>query len=234
MVNTDSLVEVPLTSSDTDDAQALVAEAGWNQTAADWRIFLNLGRALSARARDGALVGTAATLPYAGGFGWISMLLVPKAWRRQGIGTRLLNRCVETLRELNSILMFDATPAGREVYRRLGFCDVWPITHWRRAAADFGRDATNVRPLEDAINSSLRAISIARQPAGARHAPGYVSFGLLRNDSNSTIHPTPCRHFAATVDATEALYAEFNTTVQHLKKPAMMGGVFCLPRGPFW
>jgi ribosomal protein S18 acetylase RimI-like enzyme len=150
MVNTEPLVLVPLTGSDIDDAQALVAEAGWNQTPADWHIFLKLGQALSARTHDGTLVGTAATLPYAGGFGWISMVLVAKAWRRRGIGTRLLNRCVELLRELTSIPMLDATPAGREVYRHLGFRDLWPITRWRRAAAvDSGREATNVRMLED-------------------------------------------------------------------------------------
>jgi GNAT superfamily N-acetyltransferase len=145
-----------------DDAQALVAEAGWNQTPADWRIFLELGQALSARARDGTLVGTAATLSYAGGFGWISMVLVAKAWRRQGIGTLLLNRCVETLRELRSIPMLDATPAGREVYQRLGFRDVWPITRWRRATAvDFGRDATTVRSLEDRDWSKVVSLDTA-------------------------------------------------------------------------
>jgi ribosomal protein S18 acetylase RimI-like enzyme len=162
MVNTEPLVIVPLTSSDMDDAQALVAEAGWNQTPADWHIFLELGQVLCARAHDGTLVGTAATLPYAGGFGWISMLLVDKAWRRRGIGTRLLNRCVETLRELSFIPMLDATPAGREVYRRLGFRDVWPITRWRRAAAvDFGGDATNVRPLEDRDSAKVVTLDTA-------------------------------------------------------------------------
>jgi GNAT superfamily N-acetyltransferase len=150
MENTEPLAIVPLTSSDIGDAQALVAEAGWNQTPADWRIFLELGRALGARAHDGTLVGTAATLPYAGGFGWISMVLVTKAWRRRGIGTMLLNRCAEMLRESSLIPMLDSTPAGREVYRHLGFRDLWPITRWRRAAAvDSGTDATNVRLLED-------------------------------------------------------------------------------------
>jgi GNAT superfamily N-acetyltransferase len=139
-----------LTSSDIDDAQVLVAEAGWNQTPEDWRIFLELGRAWSARVQDGTLVGTAATLPYGGGFGWLSMVLVAQAYRRQGIGTRLLNRCIEALRELNSNPMLDATPAGREVYRSLGFRDLWPITRWRRqAAVDGETDATNVRLLQD-------------------------------------------------------------------------------------
>jgi GNAT superfamily N-acetyltransferase len=78
------------------------------------------------------------------------MVLVAKAWRRRGIGTTLLNRCVDTLRELSSIPMLDAVPTVREVYRRVGFRDVWPITRWRRAAAlDLGNGATNVRLLED-------------------------------------------------------------------------------------
>jgi GNAT superfamily N-acetyltransferase len=145
-----------------EDAQALVAEAGWNQTPADWHIFLNLGQALSARADDGTLVGTAATLPYTGGFGWISMVLVAKAWRRQGIGTRLLNRCVELLRELSSIPMLDATPAGREVYLRLGFRDLWSMTRWRRAAAvDSRSDATNVRLLEDRDSAQVVTLDTA-------------------------------------------------------------------------
>jgi ribosomal protein S18 acetylase RimI-like enzyme len=105
---------------------------------------------LGARAHDGTLVGTAATLPYAGGFGWISMVLVAKAWRRRGIGTMLLNQCIEMLRASSLIPMLDATPAGREVYRHLGFRDLWPITRWRRAAAvDSGAGATNVRLLEE-------------------------------------------------------------------------------------
>jgi GNAT superfamily N-acetyltransferase len=145
-----------------DDAQALVAEAGWNQTPADWDIFLTLGQVLSARAREGTLVGTAATLPYAGGFGWISMVLVSKAWRRRGIGTRLLNRCVEMLRGLNSIPMLDATPAGREVYRRLGFRDLWPITRWRRApAGDSGTGAIKVRLLEDRDSAQVVTLDTA-------------------------------------------------------------------------
>jgi GNAT superfamily N-acetyltransferase len=162
MVNTERLIIFPMTSSDIDDAQALVAETGWNQTTADWRIFLELGRALCFRAREGTLVGTAATLPYAGGFGWISMVLVAKSWRRRGIGTRLLNLCVETLRELTLVPMLDATPAGREVYRRLGFCDLWPITRWRRApAVDSGTDVTNVRLLKDRDLSKIVALDTA-------------------------------------------------------------------------
>ena len=76
-----------LTPSELADAEALVREAGWNQVAADWRIFLELGTVYAARAGDGRVVATAATLPYGGRFAWISMVLVAgdiaaAAWRR--------------------------------------------------------------------------------------------------------------------------------------------------------
>lgn len=125
--------EMPLAESDLQAAQELVAEAGWNQNAADWRIFLDLGRAFAVKDEGGRLAATAATLPYPSGFGWISMVLVSGPFRRQGIATRLLQRCIGALREAGMVPVLDATPAGREVYRPLGFRDGWAITRWRGA-----------------------------------------------------------------------------------------------------
>jgi hypothetical protein len=42
------------------DAEALVAEAGWNQVGVDWRIFLERGTVYAVRA-DGRVIATAAT-----------------------------------------------------------------------------------------------------------------------------------------------------------------------------
>ena len=59
-----------LSLADLADAEALVAEAGWNQIAADWRMFLHFGTVYAVR--DGArVIATAATLPY-GRCAWIS------------------------------------------------------------------------------------------------------------------------------------------------------------------
>jgi GNAT superfamily N-acetyltransferase len=129
-----SLSEVPLSEHELENAQALVTEAGWNQNAADWRIFLELGRAFAVKDAAGRLAATAATLPYPSGFGWISMVLVSAPFRRQGIATRLLERCIGSLREAGMVPVLDATPAGREVYRPLGFRDGWAITRWRAAS----------------------------------------------------------------------------------------------------
>ena len=94
-------------------------EAGWNQVAADWEIFRALGTVYAARA-GGRVVATAATLPY-GEFAWISMVLVAGEQRRRGLGTRLLKRCIAAFDEPGRVPVLDATPAGRPLYRALGF-----------------------------------------------------------------------------------------------------------------
>ena len=121
-----------LAPGDLGDAEALVAEAGWNQVAADWRIFLGLGTVYAIR--DGAcVIATAATLPYGRTCAWISMVLVAATHRRQGLATRLLRRCIDDILAAGLVPVLDATPAGRAVYRPLGFQDAWGFA--RLAAA---------------------------------------------------------------------------------------------------
>jgi len=151
----------PLDGADLDGAQALVAESGWNQVRADWELFTGLGAAFKVLRADGEVAATAATLPYSG-FGWISMVLVAKSQRRMGIATALLEHCIAHLRDRSLVPVLDATPAGREVYRPLGFHDGWPITRWRRqtpraasldasaSASAASASAVEVLPLRDA------------------------------------------------------------------------------------
>jgi GNAT superfamily N-acetyltransferase len=122
-----------LRASDLADAEALVAGAGWNQTADDWRVFLAQGK-LHAVRDGGRVIATAATLPYGGRFGWISMVLVQKDYQRRGIARNLLQRCVDELSGAGLVPVLDATPAGREVYRQMGFQDSWGFQ--RLAAAE--------------------------------------------------------------------------------------------------
>ena len=148
MASTEALVEGPLGEADLEDACALVAEAGWNQNAADWRMFLELGSAMAVKTGDGRVVATAATLPYPSGFGWISMVLVTAAFRRRGIATQLLKRCISSLTDAGMVPVLDATPAGRAVYKPLGFRDGWPIQRWRRHADGPVPASHDVKPLE--------------------------------------------------------------------------------------
>src|SRR4051812_20757897 len=120
----------PLREAELADAEALVTEAGWNQVAADWRAFLALGTVYGVRTPTGQVIATAATLPYGGGFAWISMVLVSAAWRRRGLASVLLNRCVGDLLARGFVPVLDATPAGRAVYTGLGFQDSWSFQRY--------------------------------------------------------------------------------------------------------
>ncbi len=142
------MLDTPLRLDDLAAAQGLVAEAGWNQNAADWRVFLELGQGFSVR--DGErLAATAATLPYPSGFGWISMVLVGGGYRRRGIATRLLQRCIDSLQAAGMVPVLDATPAGREVYKPLGFRDGWHIQRWRRMGLPLPEKNSDVRSLRE-------------------------------------------------------------------------------------
>jgi GNAT superfamily N-acetyltransferase len=138
-------------------AQALVAEAGWNQVAADWRIFLDLGTVYAVRS-DMRVIATAATLPY-GQYAWISMVLVTAGHRRRGLATRLLDRCIADIVGSQRVPVLDATPAGRTVYAPLGFKPAWGFTRLtaqhRSVAANVG--AIEVRPITDTVWPALRA-----------------------------------------------------------------------------
>jgi GNAT superfamily N-acetyltransferase len=114
-----------MSPSELADANALVREAHWNQLAADWRIFIAQGRVYTVQTAQGRIVATAATLPYGGRFAWISMVLVAGEYRRRGLATQLMRRAVDDLTAAGLVPILDATPDGREVYRRLGFADSW-------------------------------------------------------------------------------------------------------------
>lgn len=113
-----------LRAEEIGDADALVKEAGWNQTEADWRIFLDFGTVYVIRDK-GKVIATAAALPYGGKFAWISMVLISGYYRRQGLGTKLMQRCIADLTAKGLTPVLDATPAGRDVYVNLGFEDLF-------------------------------------------------------------------------------------------------------------
>jgi GNAT superfamily N-acetyltransferase len=124
----------PLTEADLPRAVALSAAVGWNQNEADWRVFLRDG---AVRAMDDGdpvtLAATAAVLPLGPDLAWISMVLVRPDLRRRGMATQLMRWAVERLEGTRCVAL-DATPAGREVYRRLGFQDAFGFTRWRLPA----------------------------------------------------------------------------------------------------
>jgi GNAT superfamily N-acetyltransferase len=131
----DTLVTEILAPAQVAAALELSAEAGWNQTAEDWMIFLAHGRVTGVFAAARRLVATAAILPYAS-LGYISMVLVTPAFRHRGVATRLLRDAIAALQAKGRTPMLDATPAGAAVYRPLGFRDVFSTRRWQGIGRD--------------------------------------------------------------------------------------------------
>jgi GNAT superfamily N-acetyltransferase len=152
----------PLASRPLGACVALSAEAGWNQTDEDWAVFFDHGRVFAISDAAGAPQATGAVLPYDGGFAWIGMVLVTAACRRKGFGTRILEACLADLDDRRLVPVLDATPAGAEVYRPLGFTGTFGLTRWRGAGAAKGEALPNdVRPMTQADLSAVAALDAA-------------------------------------------------------------------------
>jgi GNAT superfamily N-acetyltransferase len=119
----------PLTEADLPRAAALSCLVGWNQTPRDWALFLRDGEGAALDDGRAALAATAAVIRHGRDLAWISMVLVRPDRRRLGHATALMRWAVETLEGVRCAAL-DATPAGREVYRRLGFRDLWGFARW--------------------------------------------------------------------------------------------------------
>jgi GNAT superfamily N-acetyltransferase len=160
----------PLGLADLAAALRLSEQAGWNQVADDWRLMLNAGGALGLDAPP--VIATALTVPLGARLAWISMVLVDQAWRRRGLGTRLLRRCIADLSARGVIAGLDATPAGRLVYTPLGFQPLYGLSRIIVEPSDdlvapLPRDVT-LRPLAPADIAPLADWDEAR--TGMRRA----------------------------------------------------------------
>ena len=161
METIDRLHPIVLGPSDIEGAMALVAEAGWNQVPADWRLMGVPGGAVGLRAEDGTLVATALALPYPPDFGWISMVLVTGAYRRQGLATALLRDRIEWLRERNLVPILDATEFGAAVYARIGFEAKERFTRWEGQGGGSGSFSDFVRPAGPEDHAWILALDTA-------------------------------------------------------------------------
>jgi GNAT superfamily N-acetyltransferase len=162
MAATDRTEVVQLDTRDAAGGLALSSEAHWNQNEADWRFFL--AKAIVFGVRDGdRLVATAALLPYASGNAWISMVLVTADWRRRGIATRLVDRCLDTATSLGLTSWLDATPEGAKVYGPLGFAPTLQLRRLRLQRSTSGKTGIPPSPaLGDLIARDAAAMGFDR------------------------------------------------------------------------
>ncbi|HEX2666714.1 MAG TPA: GNAT family N-acetyltransferase [Candidatus Acidoferrum sp.] len=117
--------------------------AGWNQTEADWQIFLDASREGCFVAEvDGVVGGTATTIVYGGRLAWVGMVLVHPQYRGHGMGTMLLKKCIEHLDSIQvPCIKLDATPLGKPIYEKLGFATEYGLERWtlKRRKEDLAR-----------------------------------------------------------------------------------------------
>ncbi|MDV6029898.1 MAG: GNAT family N-acetyltransferase [Phycisphaera sp. RhM] len=108
--------------------------AGWNQTRSDLQCLMDYEPTGCFLAEwDGVPVGTATTTCYGRDIAWIGMILVLPEFRRRGIGTELMRKCLDYLsRKQIRCIKLDASRDGRPVYERLGFQAEYEIHRWER------------------------------------------------------------------------------------------------------
>lgn len=152
-----------------DGCRRLSEEAGWNQSAEDWRIFFDQGSVFGHAGPDG-LLGTGAVLPYAG-FAWVSMVLVARTQRGKGLGTAILKHCMADLARSDRLPVLDATPQGERIYAPLGFLPQFKLWRWRsqgrptvQAAAPGGVVAAGPSDLDRLAAIDAAAFGAARRP----------------------------------------------------------------------
>lgn len=148
MALTEHIRPAPIDASLMQGCMALSAEAGWNQLPDDWSVFLDHGKVFALPGEDGQPVATGATVPYSGGFAWIGMVLVAASHRRQGLGTRILEACLQEVQSKGLVPVLDATPAGEAVYRPLGFEPQFGLSRWQGQGSG-GKLRRGVRPLRE-------------------------------------------------------------------------------------
>lgn len=149
-----------LTLADVAGGLALSTASDWNQTADDWALFIGRGAVFGRADGAGTLIATAATLAYGEQLGWISMVLVNQAWRRQGLATGLMDDCVQALRARGATPFLDATPAGAGVYRHIGFHEGFAFTRWQGSARKPASAQRSNRAVCPAVTGQLDALCV--------------------------------------------------------------------------
>jgi GNAT superfamily N-acetyltransferase len=151
----------PVTVDDISDCLALSAEADWNQTSADWALFLRYGSVFGLAADRAGIVATGAVLPYSDSFAWISMVLVARSRRRERIGTSILEACCAEVARRGLVSMLDATPAGERIYRSLGFEGMFSLSRWQGIAEPRTRRASGIRTMTAADIAAVTTFDAA-------------------------------------------------------------------------
>jgi GNAT superfamily N-acetyltransferase len=162
-----------ITADQCEAVWPLSIEAGWNQNVADWRFMLGAGRGFGCKGEGGKWEASSLVLPLGDKVAWISMVLVTKARRGGGVGSRLLKRCIAEVKDCGAIAGLDATEQGRPIYLPLGFRDLYKISRWHLDGVKDLPSGIALRPLAPsdlpAVIAYDRVLSGMDRPALLTH-----------------------------------------------------------------
>ncbi len=146
----------PMGEQDVPAGMRLKSAAGWNQTEADWGRFLSLSPGgCQVAVHNGAVVGTAAVLPFGERLAWLSMILVAPEMRGHGVGTLLVRSALAGASAF-PLVKLDATPAGQPMYESLGFTVEYQLARLFTRSAHRAPDAS--RPARRITSRDLTVI----------------------------------------------------------------------------
>jgi ribosomal protein S18 acetylase RimI-like enzyme len=171
-MNSNSISVRLMSPRDIPFADSLRSMAGWNQTVHDWAGFLAFApNGCFIAEVDGVPAGTATTILYEGKVGWIGMVLVHPEKRRLGVGNALLRHTIASLRSQGAIaIKLDATPAGKNVYLPLGFCEEYNLTRFEGnvptaappSSAEHDVQSFTAAHIQQVADFDLRVFGVAR------------------------------------------------------------------------
>ncbi len=144
-----------LTVADLPILLTLSTAAGWNQTAADWRLLLRLEPdGCLGLEQDGKLVATSTLICYQDELAWLGMVLTHPDYRRRGLARQLVGALLELAgaRRIKSVKL-DATDLGQPLYETLGFRTEQSIERWSAAC-----------PIAQTITDDLKPAPLAMLP----------------------------------------------------------------------
>ena len=157
----------PLRAGDVPAAVELSSSAGWNQTAADWSMLLQLDpEGCLGLECDGQLAATTTLICYGGRLAWIGMVLTHPQYRRRGFARQLIERVIQ-LADKRRIptLKLDATDQGRPLYESLGFRAEQEIQRWSATAPSTGEgSAMDAVPWVELAELDCEAFGVGRGP----------------------------------------------------------------------
>ncbi|MBN1836694.1 MAG: GNAT family N-acetyltransferase [Spirochaetales bacterium] len=156
-----------LTAGDIPAALALTTELGWNQTAEDLGRFLRLApNGAFKLVVGGQLAGTAVAFVF-DEVCWIGMVIVREAYRGEGHGKMLMERCLDHASGRRcTLVQLDATSLGVSLYARLGFRPDYLV----------GTCSGRIVPPEGeaAVGEPSEGQPAVGKPANAGRSPGLV------------------------------------------------------------